>query len=251
MCTLIAWVRHFPSLPLVVAANRDEMLDRPASPPRLWSAGPTPFVAPRDEKAGGTWLGLNQAGLFVGVTNRFGVPRDDTRASRGRLVVESLAHASAESLHRELGLLPADAFNGFHLLYADRRRAFVTWSDGSTLAQQELAPGVHVVTERSLGGDDRARTELVRERWRPMDDAPVPRLDRLFELLRLHGKSDPIGGTCVHAPGAPYGTRSSLLLILAPTWAGTRLFWAEGSPCTAKYADRSELLALLQGTFMV
>src|SRR5712692_8012823 len=73
VCTLICAFRVFPRWPLIVAANRDEHLNRPASPPRLWP-GDLSFVAPRDEAAGGTWLGLNSAGLFVGVTNRFGVP---------------------------------------------------------------------------------------------------------------------------------------------------------------------------------
>ena len=55
MCTLIASVGQVPGLPIVVAANRDEALDRPSSPPSLWHLQP-PFIAPRDERAGGTWL---------------------------------------------------------------------------------------------------------------------------------------------------------------------------------------------------
>src|SRR5262249_49106759 len=80
MCSWVAAVAVFPEWPLVVAANRDERLDRAASGPRLWPGSP-PFIAPVDEVAGGTWLGLNWFGLFVGVTNRFGVGRDDKRES--------------------------------------------------------------------------------------------------------------------------------------------------------------------------
>lgn len=40
--------------PLVIAANRDERLDRPASGPTRWAG--EKFFAPRDEQAGGTWL---------------------------------------------------------------------------------------------------------------------------------------------------------------------------------------------------
>ena len=95
MCTLIAAVRQYRDAPLVIAANRDEHLDRPASGPRLWPSTSPPFLAPRDEKAGGTWVGLNQRGVFVGVTNRFGAAHDAGRASRGQLVVDALSAESA------------------------------------------------------------------------------------------------------------------------------------------------------------
>src|SRR5579863_1043129 len=146
MCTLVAAVGQFPGYPLVVAANRDERLDRAASPPRLWP-GTTPFIAPRDEVAGGTWLGVNARGLFVGITNRFGVPVDPQRRSRGQIVVEALAAPSARELHSRMARFPAEEFNPFHLLYADAEDAFVTWFDGQARQQAELGRGVHVVTE--------------------------------------------------------------------------------------------------------
>jgi uncharacterized protein with NRDE domain len=84
MCTLVAFVDSWSGAPLVVAANRDERLERPATGPQRWRD--EDFVAPRDELAGGTWLGLHRAGLFVGVTNRAGTVRDPKLSSRGRRV---------------------------------------------------------------------------------------------------------------------------------------------------------------------
>jgi uncharacterized protein with NRDE domain len=245
MCTLIAAVRQYARFPLVVAANRDEVLARPASPPVVWDA-PARFIAPRDEKAGGTWLGLTAGGLFVAVTNRFGVPRDDSRRSRGMVVLEALSAPSAKELHGRLAVLQPAAYNAFHLLYADREGAFVTWSDGTTLRQDVLGPGIHVVTERSLGGDDRARTELVRSRYPPVvPDAP-PSVDALAGLLRLHAPpEDPVAGTCIHIPALGYGTRSSLVLRLGPTLAQSELAWAEGSPCTHPMVPRPDLFKAL------
>jgi uncharacterized protein with NRDE domain len=239
VCTLVAAFHVFPGWPLVVAANRDERLDRASSPPRIWPGKPR-FLAPRDEVAGGTWLGLNELGLFVGVTNRFGVPRDERRDSRGTLVQEALAEQSARSLHGRLAALPADRFNAFHLFYADRFGAFVTWSDGEKLNQAELPPGVHIVTERSLGGDDQARTELIRSRWLELDPNETSE-DDLASLLRLHA-SNPIGGVCIHAPALNYGTRSSTILFLGDSVAASRLLWAEGNPCTAAYASQEQLV---------
>lgn len=243
MCTLALAAHHFAGAPLVVAANRDERYDRPASPVHLWAG--ERFLAPRDDEAGGTWLGLNDRGVFVGVTNRFGVPKDDTRASRGALVVESLRADSARALHGGLSRLDPRRFNAFHLLYADAGGAFVTWSDGGSVHQQELGPGVHVVTERSLGGDDRARTELVREHLGRLDPSRTPAPEALEAILRLHGGEHPLAGTCVHVPQVGYGTRSSMVLLTAARLDESRLYWAEGQPCTASYEDRSALVRTL------
>jgi uncharacterized protein with NRDE domain len=245
MCTLIAAVRQYRRFPLVVAANRDEEFARPASPPFVWDA-PSRFVAPRDDKAGGTWLGLTAGGLFVAVTNRFGVPRDEARRSRGALVVEALGAASAHELHGRLRALSPAAYNAFHLLYADREGAFVTWSDGTALRQDALGPGIHVVTERSLGGDDRSRTELVRRRYPRVDPDVPPGVDALAGLLEIHAPpEDPVAGTCIHVPALGYGTRSSLVLRLGPTIEQSDFAWVEGSPCTQPMVPRPDLLAAL------
>ena len=68
MCTLVVASHVLPDRSLVVVANRDEQLDRASSPPFRWKEG---FFAPRDEVAGGTWLGVNDHGVFVGITNRY------------------------------------------------------------------------------------------------------------------------------------------------------------------------------------
>ena len=243
VCTLVAALNHFSGFPLVVGANRDERYDRPASPVHVWQG--EPFLAPRDEAAGGTWLGLNARGLFVGVTNRFGAAKDPSRESRGLLVVESLRAESARALHATLATLSPGRFNAFHLLYADARDAFVTWSDGSVLQQVVLGPGVHVVTERSLGGDDRERTELVLDRVRALDASHGVDVEDVQAILRIHGGAHPLGGTCVHVPEIGYGTRSSMVLLVAARPDESRLSWAEGNPCSTQYEDRSELLGAL------
>src|SRR4051812_6070784 len=116
MCTLIAAVHVFADMPLVIAANRDERTSRPARPPFLWPDERRPrLLAPRDEQAGGSWLGLNDLGLFVGITNRAGVALDPSRRSRGALVMDALRAPSAGDLHARLAALDARAYNPFHL----------------------------------------------------------------------------------------------------------------------------------------
>ncbi len=237
MCTLVAIIHAWPELPLVIAANRDERLDRAASGPTRWVG--ERFFAPRDDQAGGTWLGLHDSGLFVGVTNRAGSPRDAALVSRGQLVVDSLRLGTATKVHEALSTtLDARRYNPFHLLYADRDAAFVTWFDGNAVRQAELARGLTVVTERSLGGQDHGREERVRHQLEPLLARPAPpALEELAPTMRDHVDGDPLASTCVHVPALGYGTRSSLLLALSSETGGRRWLWATGPPCSTPYEE--------------
>jgi len=237
MCTLVLAVPP-PGGVLQIAANRDEFLARPASPPALSADGR--WLAPRDLQAGGTWLGQNASGLFVGVTNRSAGPRDAARRSRGLLVVEALESPDAASLHHRLAALDPSAYNGFHLAYADGTSAGLTWSDGNTLRQERLSAGVHVLTEQSLGaGDDGPRRRLIQEGV-PGGGALLD-VEGWLALLSVHGP-EPRAGTCVHADAVGYGTRSAFVLHRAPTVAASRCAWTEARPCTTPARDGTALL---------
>jgi hypothetical protein len=235
MC-ILALVVPEPGGMLQVAANRDEFLKRPAASPSLWDEG---WLAPRDLEAGGTWLGLNPRGLFVGVTNRAGLPRAADRRSRGLLVTAALRAPDAATLHRQLAALPAHRYNGFHLAYADGTAAGLTWNDGDQLHQEWLGLGLHVITERSLGaGDDRERVALLREVV--SGQAPLDVEGWLGGLSR-HAET-PLASTCVHADPVGYGTRSAFVLHRAPTAAASRCAWTDARPCTSPAHDGTALL---------
>ncbi len=101
MCTLIVLHRCVPGRPLVVAANRDEFLDRPAEEPTLRSTRTGPIVAPLDLEAGGTWVGVSARGVFAGLTNLRPAPEasEEGIGSEARLgelsPVESIERALA------------------------------------------------------------------------------------------------------------------------------------------------------------
>ena len=271
MCTLALLLR--PGM-LAITGNRNERLDRPASPPAVRDG----VLAPRDEKAQGTWLGLNRHGLFVCITNRAGALNDPARRSRGLLVDDALRAGSARALHAELSRLAADRYNGFHMVYADLQDAFVTVGTGSALQQHELAAGeVHLVTERSYGAGEGERERTVRADltavWAPRSlvtsgrleaqvqvqpqaqGQPQARLQRPDQLhaedlrawrepMRVHAMA-PLESACVHADQLGYGTRSSLQLCLREGDAAA--LWTEGHPCTSPARDLSALLLQLRG----
>lgn len=225
MCTLV--LLHRPGEVLAISGNRNELLVRPASGPRLENG----VLAPRDELAHGSWLGLNAHGLFVCVTNRHGAMIDPTRKSRGLLVLESLQAQSARGLHAALRELHGDRHNGFHLVYADQHDAFVTWSDGYSVRQERLDPDrVHVVTERSFGAAEGEREKTVARAFAGLE----PEVHAWREPMTAHA-AQPLESACVHADAVGYGTRSSLQLVLGRN--GVAALWTDGHPCTNPARD--------------
>jgi uncharacterized protein with NRDE domain len=244
MCTLIALHRCTPDAPLVVAANRDEYIDRPAEGPALRGGASLPWVAPRDLRAGGTWFGVNGAGLFAAVTNRPVALRDESRRSRGHVVLEALAAPSAREAARRLRCTPAGRHNPFNLLVADAEEAFViVYEDAPSLL--ELRPGPHVIA--NADPDDRRVPKVARLFERAEAAAALPaaeRLQSLAGLLRSHdGGRGPLDDACIHA-GA-YGTRSAALLSLGAA-GEERLLYADGPPCRTPFEDYTFLLRELE-----
>src|SRR3990167_4656739 len=85
MCLLIALSRCHEAAPLVVAANRDEWLARPATSCTVLQAHGPRIIGGKDELAGGTWLAVNQHGVCAGLTNRPTPNRAPSLRSRGEL----------------------------------------------------------------------------------------------------------------------------------------------------------------------
>jgi uncharacterized protein with NRDE domain len=260
MCTLALGFQLDRRWPVVVAANRDEQLDRPSEgwAIRQGRAGEPARATPLDLQAGGTWMGVSARGVFAGVTNHFvrlGWRPDPALRSRGELVPLALAAPSAAEAAAALAGLDPARWNPFHLVVADARDAFLWWWDGESHALAPLAPGLHVVTERDPEGRG-PRAERLRARW-PADPSPV----RLRELLAHHGAEGLEGAgierllrtfatsdaTCVHGDPA-YGTRSSAILRLTGDLASSELYVADVRPCLAPHEDRSELLVALART---
>jgi len=242
MCTLVALHRCAPGAHLWVAANRDEHLERPAEGPALREGRNGPIVAPLDRRAGGTWWGLNAIGVFAAVTNRPTARLDPARRSRGQLVLDLLAAASAREAAERARALAREAYNPFNLFVADARDAFAVVYEGGARAWP-LAPGVHVIGNADPDAREVPKVRRALERAEQVAAGPADAIrDGLAALCRTHGDdADPKGDTCVHLEG--YGTRSSSLLRLGP--AGGRLEHAAGPPCTSAYEDFTPLLSEL------
>ena len=238
MCTLIVLHRCFEAAPLVVAANRDEFFERPTEGPALRETAYGKLVAPRDERAGGSWLGLNEHGLFAAITNRRCESPDPNRRSRGLIVMDALAATTAREAAEEIEGLQTNAYNPFNLLVADRHTAHLL-SYAGTLERVDQPPGAHVIG--NVHPNDVSHPKVARQRQEVARAAEAPAervLDELAAVCSSHAGDGPIEHTCVHAD--PYGTCSSTLLRLGP--GGSELRYADGAPCRRDYRDFTNLL---------
>ncbi len=237
VCTVILALNVWPDEPLVIAANRDERLDRPSEPPARRDWGTRPVFPPRDALAGGTWWGLNDFGLFVAITNRFGHAPDGERRSRGLLVVDALQAGTVQAAAAAVMAGGPRRHNPFHPVLAAAggtaaargadARGRLVWSDDERLHDRELEPGLHIVTERSLGAGDSGREELVAQLTRDLVRAPSYPGDGALRSVLAHRVDDPWRSVSVAVPRLSYGPRSSTLAKLR---APIRLSHANGPP---------------------
>jgi uncharacterized protein with NRDE domain len=241
VCTLILAWRVFEDTPVAVAANRDEADGRPSEPPQVWAGHSPRFVAPRDAEAGGTWVGYNDAGLFVGITNRWeNVDELASERSRGLLVRDALGRASATAaLEYVESELAAREYQPFHLVLADAEAAYLLAWNGD-LAVHELDPGLHVVVNVGFDGEYFVpdwRPDVGEQQARDTDrviGTIAPREDETAADWTARAR-DVLGdheyGRCIHGDG--FGTKSSTAVRLGR--GGGHVEHAEGKPCETPF----------------
>src|SRR3954454_10895960 len=118
MCTLALYLRQFENYPLVIAANRDEHFSRPAAAPEIWR-DEAAILAGKDLVAGGTWLGVNSAGLAAAVVNRRVLVESNTPPrSRGLLCLDMLQSPTMADASTALPYEDAGRYQPFLLLVA-------------------------------------------------------------------------------------------------------------------------------------
>jgi hypothetical protein len=214
VCTVILLLRPADPWPLLLAANRDEMLARPWLPPAAhWPAQPD-VVGGLDCLAGGTWLAVNGHGLAAGVLNRTGsLGPAAGRRSRGDLPLLALRHATAAAAAQALAALDAGVWRPFNLVLADAAGAFVLQGLGEgPPALQALAPGLHMIA--GTAPDDPRHPRIARHLPHfAACPAPLPPDWGAWPAL-LADATGPLAATLNVPPTSGFGTASSALLAL-------------------------------------
>jgi uncharacterized protein with NRDE domain len=246
MCILAIQYKTARDAPILVAQNREECYDRPTQIPRI-QAGRPRVICGIDRKAGGTWFGVNQIGLFAAVANRVKALVPPEPRSRGLLCRELLhfdnAARAADYAAKELA---AGRYAGANYVVADATTAAVIHG-GDTVEIVELPPGLHVISNTHLNDMSDERQEFVRRLL------TLQRLDSAVAFLAVASrtfsrKPDTSGRRGVTIAGTDSGTVSSTLLSLPKKTHNAVYHYAAGSPADHCYDDLSALLRQVLST---
>jgi uncharacterized protein with NRDE domain len=245
VCTLALYFNVFDDMPLLVAANRDEHFDRPSAPPTAISGEPR-IVAGRDLRVGGTWLGVNNHGLLVGILNRRqnnngnNDPLMTTPRSRGLLCMDMLQRRSVAEGFDFIAAHQV-AYNPFTLIFADRQSAGVAYNNHEPkIVAKRLEPGLHVFSSAAELDLNSAKADRAHPRFAQLKDrTSVGAADAKTWLAELRavladhslrdGSDDPGDAICVHRETT--GTVSSSVVALAAVRARFETYFCPGPPC--------------------
>ena len=223
MCTVVIHRRTGHDWPLILAANRDEMIDRAwLAPARHWSDRPE-ITAGQDTVAGGTWIGINDWGVVAAILNGHGAlgPAEGFR-SRGELPLEVLEHADAAAAAEALQDVNPNAYRPFNLVIADNRDAYcvsVSATDWGARAEvKPLGDGVSMVTARGVNDDRSPRTRSYLPQFRRAA-VPDPETGDWWDwrgLLasRVHDASEGADGAMTIVTERGFGTVCASLIAL-------------------------------------
>ncbi|MEI7783514.1 MAG: NRDE family protein [Betaproteobacteria bacterium] len=238
MCLIAFAIGAHARWPLLIAANRDEHFDRPTLPLQRWRtpAGST-LISGRDERAGGTWLGLSTAGRVAMLTNVREPNMAPGARSRGELPLAWLeSRRSAQSFLDELD---TQAYSGFNLVIGDLAQDHWHWLSNRQAGpagvqagrqQERLGSGVYGLSNAFLDTPwpktvrlrqtvlealSRAQqAEALREQlWLALANRDQPADEQLPHTGVPWPAEKELSTALVRFPDGRYGTRSSMLVL--------------------------------------
>lgn len=221
MCLLFHCRDAHEDYPFILLANRDEFYERPTRAADFWADTPD-VLGGRDLRRGGTWLGITRTGRWAALTN-YREPSDAVfDRSRGDIVRDYLAGGESAGAFAEHLTRVAGEFDGFNLLFGDRRQSL--WLSNRSDGIRTLETGIYGLSNHLLETPWPKVTHGKRTLAEQLKQVPVT--DRLFEPLTNrtvydsdlpdtgvdHEVERMLSSAFIASPR--YGTRSSTLITV-------------------------------------
>ena len=232
MCLILFAHQNHPQYSLVLAANRDEFHSRPTLQMDWWEQS-HPILAGRDEKAGGTWFGIDESARWAAVTNHRGQGNEENGRprSRGELITNFLKNRYSAIDYLDRVYVEAEEYRGFNLLVADESGLFYFGNRDEASCQKRpepLPPGIYGLCNATLN-TSWPKLELGNSRLEQLVGGKSEiEHDQVFEVLhetsRPADKQLPETGiglqkerllSAMFIEDSDYGTRSSTSVLVS------------------------------------
>jgi len=254
MCTLILLYRFLDDYPIIALHNRYARVGSFEEPPAI-SEGRFRAYHPVDSISKGTWIGFNEAGLFVAVTDQHTAEVKRAYRSRGLLLLDILTSFSNSS--DALKYLMNELEKGYrkgNFVLADPKRAFHILNDERT-ESIPIDSGVHIFTNITIR--DWVRLDTVPKdrlmymkmrRDRAMKLASEIKQTSIYEVIndlkRIasdHGDEKGRGSICYHN-GSEWYMSSSTIMAVSKGISNSIILYCRGNPCQSHFIDYSHII---------
>jgi len=131
----------------ILTSNRDESPKRNTISPKIYEYNNTKLLYPKDEIAGGTWIGISDKKRLICLLNggfQSHIPKDSYRLSRGLIVKKLLTVNNAVSEIDLIDLLDIEPFTIILVEYANGLNIYELVWDGKNkyFSEKELKPTI-------------------------------------------------------------------------------------------------------------
>ena len=214
----------------ILAMNRDELVSRvPALPPCVHHRGELAVLCPSEPK-GGTWIGVNSAGMAFSLLNWHSQPdrSGENLISRGEVIRAVLSGGNSGAVASIVQELPLGRMNPFRLIAVSLPERLLTeWCSGA----EALTSKVHPWSRHHWfsSGFDEVRAIEVRQEVCAQFHGD---LEDLATLRKLHATHLPSAGPfslCMHREDA--ATVSYTEISVRNQTAS--MYYISGSPCSS------------------
>ncbi|WP_096434935.1 NRDE family protein [Alteribacter populi] len=147
MCLIGVSMKMNQQFPFIIAANRDEFLNRPALPLHQWSGSPSIYGG-QDLKKGGMWMGVNSEGKVAAITNVREWPPVKRKKSRGELVKQFLLNEESSEQYLAHLRKKESEFDGYNLFVGNPDR--LVYGSNRNQDQFVLKEGIYGLSNAAL-----------------------------------------------------------------------------------------------------
>lgn len=251
MCTLALYFRFFDDYPVIVAANRDEQYNRASSAPGFLDENPK-IIAGKDLRAGGTWLGVNEHGLIVGILNRRSNGQEipaTTMRSRGLLCMDLLRQISTASAKSFIDG-HTESYNPFTVVFGDKDKMYASYNSDGRIMTHNLEAGLHVFSSAADFDLHSVKAKRAYSLFTHLDGRAQPArgevsqsITALQSVLSDHSaganSTDPGDAICVHREAS--STVSSSIIFFSRSESLFETYYCPGAPCRNSFGNALRL----------